>query len=537
MTTLQTACRTASPASLSTSCFGSGKACLRTAAGQHIRSRRQPGRKQLHLVCSAVTAETAAAPPSTPVLPSGGRGPTYDSSAPLSPLNKVLFPDIELPLYDPAQPRTFDLVVVGSGPSGLAVAHRVAEAGFKVLIVDPNPLAPWINNFGVWIDEFEAMGLADCLDYTWQRAVVHLDSKPQGERYLSRPYGRVDRPKLKRRLLERCIASKGVSFYCSKAQDVTHADGRSTVRLDGGVSVCGSFVADATGHSRKLVEFDQPFNPGYQGAYGIVVEVESHPFDCDTMLFMDWRDDHLEGEVKERNAKLPTFLYAMPFSPTRVFLEETSLVARPIIPFPELKLRLEKRMAHLGLKVLSVEDEEFCAIPMGGCLPVHPQRVIGVGGTAGMVHPSTGYMVSRVLGAAPLVADAIVDQLSSVCDKATDSHLERAPRSEQEAAAMSAAVWGVMWPVQRLRQRAFFEFGMDVLLKLDLAETRQFFAAFFSLSDHHWHGFLSSRLSFSQLIGFGLSLFAKSSNAARANLLAKGLPGLVVMLARLVTLK
>ena len=41
----------------------------------------------------------------------------------------------------------------------------------------------------------------------------------------------------------------------------------------------------------------------------------------------------------------------MPFSPTSVFLEETSLVARPIIPFPELKLRLEKRMAHLGIKV------------------------------------------------------------------------------------------------------------------------------------------------------------------------------------------
>jgi hypothetical protein len=33
------------------------------------------------------------------------------------------------------------------------------------------------------------------------------------------------------------------------------------------------------------------------------VEVESHPFDCGTMLFMDWRDDHLDGDVKERNAK------------------------------------------------------------------------------------------------------------------------------------------------------------------------------------------------------------------------------------------
>lgn len=41
----------------------------------------------------------------------------------------------------------------------------------------------------------------------------------------------------------------------------------------------------------------------------------------------------------------------MPFSPTKIFLEETSLVARPIIPFPELKLRLEQRMAHLGIKV------------------------------------------------------------------------------------------------------------------------------------------------------------------------------------------
>jgi lycopene beta-cyclase len=55
----------------------------------------------------------------------------------------------------------------------------------QVLIVDPNPLAPWINNFGVWIDEFEAMGLEDCLDVTWQRALVHLDSSPDGERWVA----------------------------------------------------------------------------------------------------------------------------------------------------------------------------------------------------------------------------------------------------------------------------------------------------------------------------------------------------------------
>ena len=88
--------------------------------------------------------------------------------------------------------------------------------------------------------------------------------------------------------------------------------------------------------------------------------------------------------------ELPTFLYAMPFSKTRVFLEETSLVARPAVAFEELRERLRARMAHMGIRVTAVEEEEFCLIPMGGVLPKFPQRVLGIGGTGGMVHPSTG---------------------------------------------------------------------------------------------------------------------------------------------------
>ena len=102
-------------------------------------------------------------------------------------------------------------------------------------------------------------------------------------------------------------------------------------------------------------------------------------------------------------------------------------------------------------------------------------------------------------------------------------------RDEPEALAMTSKIWKAIWPKQRLRQREFFTFGMDVLLKLDLKETRQFFAAFFGLSDFHWQGFLSSRLSFPQLMTFGLALFGNSSNPARANLIIKGTPGLLSM--------
>lgn len=35
---------------------------------------------------------------------------------------------------------------------------------------------------GVWVDEFEAMGLGDCMDHVWQRAEVFLDSSESGKK-------------------------------------------------------------------------------------------------------------------------------------------------------------------------------------------------------------------------------------------------------------------------------------------------------------------------------------------------------------------
>ena len=49
--------------------------------------------------------------------------------------------------------------------------------------------------------------------------------------------------------------------------------------------------------------------------------------------------------------EVPSFLYAMPLTPKRVFLEETCLVARPALPFAVLKRRLMRRLDALGIKV------------------------------------------------------------------------------------------------------------------------------------------------------------------------------------------
>ncbi|KAL7169158.1 hypothetical protein ACSBR2_034238 [Camellia fascicularis] len=427
--------------------------------------------------------------------------------------------DFELPLYDPSKGLVVDLAVVGGGPAGLAVAQQVSEAGLSVCSIDPSPKLIWPNNYGVWVDEFEAMDLLDCLDTTWSGAVVFVDD--HSTKNLDRPYGRVNRRQLKSKMMQKCILN-GVKFHQAKVIKVIHEESKSLLICNDGVTVQAAVVLDATGFSRCLVQYDKPYNPGYQVAYGILAEVEEHPFDVNKMVFMDWRDSHLNNnmELKERNSKIPTFLYAMPFSSKQIFLEETSLVARPGLPMEDIQERMVARLRHLGIKVKSIEEDERCVIPMGGPLPVLPQRVVGIGGTAGMVHPSTGYMVARTLAAAPIVADSIVRYLGSETSLSGNN--------------LSAEVWRNLWPIERRRQREFFCFGMDILLKLDLQGTRRFFDAFFDLEPRYWHGFLSSRLFLPELIFFGLSLFSHASNTSRIEIMAKGTPPLLRMINNLV---
>ena len=92
------------------------------------------------------------------------------------------FESLKLHTYDTDSTAKLDLVVAGGGPSGIAVAERVSAAGYKVCVVDPAPLAHWPNNYGVWVDEFEAMGLQDCLEIIWPKAKIHLDSGRDNER-------------------------------------------------------------------------------------------------------------------------------------------------------------------------------------------------------------------------------------------------------------------------------------------------------------------------------------------------------------------
>lgn len=62
----------------------------------------------------------------------------------------------------------------------------------------------------------------------------------------------------------------------------------------------------------------------------------------------------------------------------------------------------------------------------------------------------------------------------------------------------------------------FYQFGMEMVLSLNVASLRNFFSTFYRLPYPLAHGFLSHRLSSAQLLGFAFGFFVYGNNELRA---------------------
>ncbi|KAG8371154.1 hypothetical protein BUALT_Bualt13G0057200 [Buddleja alternifolia] len=439
----------------------------------------------------------------------------FTSFLELEPISNPKPLNFDIPWFNPSDRPSFDVIIIGTGPAGLRLAEQVSKNGIKVCCIDPSPLSMWPNNYGVWVDEFESLGLEDCLDKIWPMACVHVNDHKT--KYLGRAYGRVSRKELKLNLLSKCVANS-VKFHKAKAWKIEHEEFESFIACDDGTEFKASLIVDASGFTSSFIEYDKPRNDGFQIAHGILAEVDDHPFDLDKVVLMDFRDSHLGNEpyLRARNSRFPTFLYAMPFDSNLVFLEETSLVSRPVLSYMEVKKRMVARLRHLGIRVRAIIEDEKCLIPMGGPLPRIPQNVMAMGGNSGIVHPATGYTVARAMALAPILAESIIECLGS-------TRMIRGTPLYHKA-------WNGLWPLERRCTREFYRFGMETLLKLDLDGTRSFFNAFFDLDPHYWQGFLSSRLSLGELFMLGFSLFGHGSNSSRFDLVTKCPSPLVKMM-------
>ena len=97
-------------------------------------------------------------------------------------------------------------------------------------------------------------------------------------------------------------------------------------------------------------------------------------------------------------------------------------------------------------------------MPLETALPKKMQNLIPFGGAASMVHPASGYMLSKVLDMAPRLADLISthegrkDELKNALD--------------------------MIWPQERRRCRELYLVGLEILTRMPPQRYYEFFDAF-----------------------------------------------------------
>lgn len=418
----------------------------------------------------------------------------------------------------------FDALVIGTGPAGLAIAAALCQRGLSVGGMAPTaPDAEWVNTYGIWDDELDALGLNDLLAHRWSDCVGYFGSE---EKPLNRAYGLFDKHKLQAHLLTQCgFGNEGaasglrpVQWHQGKASHIEHNKTHSRVTTDDGTQLEARIVVDASGHRPALVQRSPMPSTGtalaqanavgqnddtiaYQAAYGVVGKFSRAPIKSGRFVLMDYRTDHLTAEERQGS---PTFLYAMDLGNDVFFLEETSLAECPAVSFETLKARLNQRLAHQGIELQEVHEEEYCLFPMNSPMPSFDQSVVGFGGAASMVHPATGYMVGALLRRAPALADGIVTALED--PTASPEHIAK-------------AAWHALWPSDRLRKYYIYLFGLETLMRFNNSQLCRFFNTFFNLPQSQWSGFLADTLSSPELVLAMINLFGKAPNSIRGGLM------------------
>jgi lycopene beta-cyclase len=329
-----------------------------------------------------------------------------------------------------------------------------------------------------------------------------------GERHLQRAYVKLDTHAFQQRLWED-LRVGSARILPDRAGRLEHHDDCTRIHISGGRTERVRLVIDASGARSPFVQRVHRRAPAYQVAYGVFLHAPGHGFDLDRSTLMDFRPVASDAEEP------PSFLYLLPLSPERLFVEETSLAHRPGVSLSLLRERLEGRLHSLGLGQSARVGEERCSIAMGLGLPARGQPLVPFGAAASMVHPATGYSIAHALRKAELVAEAIVGALA-------DDDVQRA------VGAGNAAVWS-------RSERATWElyaFGLESLVSMNLAETSRFFDAFFRMPTEAWSGYLGGTLGPGELGAVMTRLFRSLPAAVQWQLVRTSVSAGVAPLAR-----
>ncbi|WP_224390042.1 lycopene cyclase family protein [Pseudonocardia sp. ICBG1293] len=436
---------------------------------------------------------------------------------------------------DTPGPVVADVLVLGGGPAGRALAGACATAGLRTALADPAPGRAWTATYCAWPEELpphlpdgvvatrpdavavlpgggtRALGAYAVLDTAALR--THLDAglagvtvlagrataddvTPEGSRYRVRlrvPGGRAGNGSGR----DSDTQDRDTQDRDAPDEDTPHGDtpdGDAAPVVHAAPVVDAALVVDATGAPSRLRP--GPAGGTEQTAWGVVVDerVAAPVVGPGEAVFMDWR---APGPRRAGWTDWPTFLYAVPYGDGTVLLEETSLARRPGLGLPELRDRLAARLAGAGVTVPGDAPVERVRFPVD--TPRAPRHPVGFGAATPLVHPATGFSVAPALGLAPRLARELARHLP------------------QDPAAATAAARRLLWPrsaraVHRLRRH-----GLRTVLEMPPHLVPDFFDAFFA--GRSGRAFLTGRDDLTGTLAGMAGVFRAAAPPVRAHML------------------
>jgi lycopene beta-cyclase len=393
-----------------------------------------------------------------------------------------------------------DVVVIGDGPAGSALALACVRAGIDVVLVGDD--AAWTATYSTWLDDLAGLdGAAPLLDADTVVAAASTSIWAHGARTheLRRTYATFDNTRL------RSALRSGVPHRSARVRSVINAgighESGHRLELDDGTEMRSRLIVDATGWPAQFARSPSGHPPAWQTALGVVLR-EPPDGDLGRPTFMDFRrvvgTDGSPSSVGPHG--VTTFCYSLPVHDGWL-VEETVLAARPAIEPIALLPRLAARLGRHPDSLL------------GGARPGPDQPIVAFGAAAGYVHAATGFSVAASIRAAPAVASAIARTLSS-----------------GSGVADPGPVADVVWTVPMRRTRVLHDFGLEVLLDLDDDDVRAFFDAFFELPPDDWAAYLRVDTPPRRISAVMTRLFRSSSWPVRRRLAARNPTALAKLL-------
>lgn len=348
-----------------------------------------------------------------------------------------------------------DVAIVGGGLAGglIALALKKKRPDCDVRLIDG---ARRIGGNHIWSFFASDVAAADrwlvapLISYGWTSYDVAF---PAHARTLKAAYYSIESERLDQ-LVRDTLPPEAVILK----RKVLGASARAVVFADGDRIEAGG-VIDCRGPADLSM-----LDLGWQKFVGLELRL-NEPHALERPVVMDATVDQIDGY---------RFVYCLPFSATRMFVEDTYYSDTPSVDGPVLADRIGSYAEARGWDVERVAREESGALPvaMGGDFEEYwrsgGNRVAKAGMRAGLFHPMTGYSLPDAVRTAVLVAGAS-DLGGAALHELLHGHARRTWKQRRFYRMLAAMLFRAAEPGERYRI-------LERFYKLDAGLIARFYA-------------------------------------------------------------